>query len=134
MQVAATDADLGANGEVRFSIAGGVNSNAFSIDEITGQISTALATCAATHDQYTLIVNASDRGQPPRTTSTTVNVSVAAANRATPVFQQPSYTVSVRESAPPSSLLTVSATDADCAPDTAITYVVSPILLVSPKV
>ncbi|NXJ67212.1 PCDGA protein, partial [Rostratula benghalensis] len=66
---------------------------------------------AAFHE---LVLRASDGGEPPRTGTARIRVTVLDANDNVPVFSQAEYTVRVPEDVPVGSvLLTVTATDAD---------------------
>lgn len=121
--VVATDSDLGANGQVRYSIVAGNDDGTFVIDSTTGSIRTATATCSDVVPRYSLTINASDRGDPPRSSQTVVNVTVIDVNNASPVFGQSAYNVSVSESTlSPHALLAITATDADCMDTPKITY------------
>ncbi|GCC28450.1 hypothetical protein chiPu_0006880 [Chiloscyllium punctatum] len=63
---------------------------------------------------YELRLVASDRGQPPRSGSSVLRISVADSNDNSPVFERPSYTVRLAEDSPRGSLLLdLNATDPD---------------------
>ena len=61
VQVTATDADFGINGEVRYSITGGNPGNAFSINPTNGEISVASALNHTIRSSYDLRVTATDQ-------------------------------------------------------------------------
>uniref|UniRef100_A0A3P9NIR3 Protocadherin Fat 4 n=1 Tax=Poecilia reticulata TaxID=8081 RepID=A0A3P9NIR3_POERE len=97
IQVFATDADDGTNGQIRFSIAGGNTNNDFRIDSVTGVISVARQLDRETHSSYSLVVQASDRGSSPRVDRTTVNIVLLDVNDCSPVFELSPYAINVKE-------------------------------------
>ena len=97
LQVFASDADEGTNGQIRFSIAGG-NANAeFRIDSVTGMVSVAKRLDREAQASYSLTVQASDRGSSPRVDRASVNIVLLDVNDCPPVFELSPYSVSVRE-------------------------------------
>ena len=72
---------------------------------------------------YNLVVAAFDGGDPPKTGLATVHISVADSNDNRPVFDQETYTVSVREDAPVgTSIVRVHAVDADSGKNGQVRY------------
>ncbi|KAM6299698.1 LOW QUALITY PROTEIN: uncharacterized protein AAHN32_007159 [Aegotheles albertisi] len=70
-----------------------------------------------------LVLTAVDGGDPPRSGTAQLCINVTDANDNPPVFAQDRYRVSLREDAPPgSTLLNVSASDADAGSNARITY------------
>ncbi|NXX50491.1 PCDGE protein, partial [Tricholaema leucomelas] len=70
-----------------------------------------------------LVLTALDGGDPPRSGTAQLCINVTDANDNPPVFSQDRYRVSLREDAPPGSMvLNVSATDADAGINALITY------------
>ncbi|XP_066185599.1 protocadherin gamma-B5-like [Sylvia atricapilla] len=70
-----------------------------------------------------LLLTAMDGGDPPRTGTAQLWINVTDANDNPPVFAQDRYRVSLREDAPPGSIvLNVSASDADAGTNAHITY------------
>ncbi|XP_038006496.1 protocadherin gamma-B5-like [Motacilla alba alba] len=70
-----------------------------------------------------LVLTALDGGDPPRTGTAQLWINVTDANDNPPVFAQDRYRVSLREDAPPgSTVLNVSASDADAGTNAHITY------------
>jgi len=113
VNVSATDADSGILGEVRYSIEGG-NNDLFSIAAISGAITVNGNIDREMIDAVTLTVRATDMGNPPRTTNTTVMISIVDINDNIPVFSPLSYKMNVSEATAISTLVvTVTATDAD---------------------
>uniref|UniRef100_A0A667X1A9 Protocadherin Fat 4 n=1 Tax=Myripristis murdjan TaxID=586833 RepID=A0A667X1A9_9TELE len=97
IQVFASDADEGTNGQIRFSIAGGNTNSDFRIDSVTGVISVAKQLDRETRSSYSLVVQAADRGSSPRVDSATVNIVLLDINDCPPVFELSPYTVNVQE-------------------------------------
>nr|XP_054499144.1 protocadherin gamma-A10-like [Agelaius phoeniceus] len=72
---------------------------------------------------YELVLRASDGGDPARTGTARIRVTVVDANDNAPVFSQAEYTVRVPEDVPVgSTLITVTATDADEGPNGIVKY------------
>ena len=112
--VAATDADSGLNGEIRFSITGGNSQGFFSIDSTSGSISVAADIDRELVGSVDLRVRARDRGSPRLFNTVPVTVTISDINDNPPVFNPDSYGVSLREDrAVNSTAFTVFATDAD---------------------
>lgn len=110
IQVFATDADEGANGQIRFSIPGGNTNWDFRIDSVTGVISVAKQLDREARSSYSLVVQAADRGSSPRTDQATVNIVLLDVNDCSPVFELSPYTIGVEENLEnlPSNILQVS--------------------------
>uniref|UniRef100_A0A3B5RCH3 Protocadherin Fat 4 n=1 Tax=Xiphophorus maculatus TaxID=8083 RepID=A0A3B5RCH3_XIPMA len=127
IQVFATDADDGTNGQIRFSIAGGNTNNDFRIDSVTGVISVARQLDRETHSSYSLVVQASDRGSSPRMDRTTVNIVLLDVNDCSPVFELSPYTINVKENLEnlPKNILQVVARDDDQGANGQLSYMLS---------
>uniref|UniRef100_A0A4W5JBD6 Protocadherin Fat 4 n=1 Tax=Hucho hucho TaxID=62062 RepID=A0A4W5JBD6_9TELE len=97
IQVFASDADEGTNGQIRFSIAGGNTNSDFRIDSVTGVISVAKQLDREVQSSYSLVVQAADRGSSPRVDRSTVNIVLLDMNDCPPVFELSPYSVSVQE-------------------------------------
>lgn len=110
LQVFATDADEGTNGQIRFSILGGNANSDFRVDSVTGAISVARQLDREARSSYSLVVQATDRGSSPRTDQATVNVVLLDVNDCSPVFELSPYTIGVQENLEnlPASVLQVS--------------------------
>ncbi|KAM6299713.1 protocadherin beta-15-like [Aegotheles albertisi] len=77
--------------------------------------------------QYILTVTAADAGSPPLKTTQTFTIDISDVNDNTPVFNQTSYTMYVRENNVPTVLVgAVSASDADVGPNAKVTYFLAP--------
>ncbi|XP_039607150.1 protocadherin Fat 4 isoform X1 [Polypterus senegalus] len=124
VQVIATDADEGVNGQVRFSITGGNNNGDFRIDTVTGVISVAKSLDREKQPSYSLLVQATDRGSNPKTDTTIVDVVLLDENDYVPVFELPFYTVNVKENLKnlPLSVLQVHANDEDLSQNSQLSY------------
>lgn len=97
IQVFASDADEGTNGQIRFSISGGNTNSDFRIDSVTGVISVARQLDREARSSYSLVVQAADRGSSPRLDRASVNIVLLDVNDYSPVFELSPYTVSVQE-------------------------------------
>ena len=119
--VKATDADEGQNGEVRYRLKFEDASDQFSIDEVTGLISTAAELDAEVDTQIILVVYAEDRANSGTrlTGETKVIIDVKDFNDNAPKFTENSLTAaSVNENMPKGTLVaTLTATDADSGDD-----------------
>ncbi|MCJ8739590.1 hypothetical protein PDJAM_G00048940 [Pangasius djambal] len=115
LQVFASDADEGTNGQIRFSIAAGSGNSDFRIDSVTGAISVAKLLDRETRSSYSLVVQASDRGSSPRVDRATVNIVLLDVNDCAPVFELSPYTINVQENLGnlPKNILQVVARDDD---------------------
>ncbi|XP_055792755.1 protocadherin-16-like [Salvelinus fontinalis] len=117
--VTATDRDQGSNGQVTY---GGVTEEGFTINPVTGVISTTKTLDRETRDHYTLTVSARDGGLPPNFAKVVVRVLVQDENDNVPVFARPWYGLEVPESQSPVELCIVRAADADTGPAGDIEY------------
>lgn len=124
IDVRARDSDAGQNAVIRYSIVNraGVN-RAFQIGESSGEITIDEPLDREKVGQYSLTLQASDQGSPPKTGQATVRITVTDVNDCTPQFSKREYTTSVREDIKPGQLvLTVSASDQDLGINREITY------------
>ncbi|XP_041516124.1 protocadherin gamma-B7 isoform X10 [Microtus oregoni] len=72
---------------------------------------------------YNITITATDRGQPPLSSSTTIVLHVADVNDNAPVFQEPAYLVNVPENNQPGTSITqVKAWDPDLGPNGLVSY------------
>ena len=132
LDASATDADLGANGEVSYSLASDTSSLPFSIDPSTGVVTTITTLDRETFDFYTLHVTATDNGTPNQLiSSVVVNVTVTDVNDNAPMFLGAPYEESIPEDATTDGggsidLVTVVAIDLDIGLNALVTYSVAP--------
>jgi hypothetical protein len=90
----AWDADLGANGEVRYTLS---QTSPFAMDAVRGVIIVMEELDRERQSNYTLSVLAGDRGSPPRSSAAVIDISVSDVNDFTPVFSPATQTVRVME-------------------------------------
>ncbi|KAM9332564.1 protocadherin-16 [Pholidichthys leucotaenia] len=125
LQVTARDKDQGPNGDVRYSLLKGKNSHSdwFSIDPVTGIITTATTLDFESEPAPRVTVIAMDSGRPPLSSTAKVDIVLQDVNDNTPVFSSSYYNVSIKENTPAGTcFLEVSATDEDRGSFGTITY------------
>uniref|UniRef100_A0AAR2JL72 Protocadherin-16 n=1 Tax=Pygocentrus nattereri TaxID=42514 RepID=A0AAR2JL72_PYGNA len=125
LQVTARDKDQGPNGDIRYSILPdkGTHSDWFTIDPVTGIITTATQLDYETYPKPSIKVVATDRGKPPLSSTALVEISLQDINDNEPVFGSSFYNVSIKENtAAGTCFLEVTANDADGGSFGAITY------------
>ncbi|XP_055711473.1 protein dachsous [Phlebotomus papatasi] len=132
----AHDRDSGKSGVVTYrlsNIGGGGDStqdsssqstaNLFSIDSRTGHLTLSRHLDYETTQRHSLIVTATDSGEPPLAANLTVLVEVQDVNDNPPVFERNEYAVKVSESTPINSqILQVTAVDLDTGNNARLTY------------
>lgn len=99
LQVTARDKDQGPNGDVQYSILHNERRhlNWFSVDTVTGTITTLTQLDYETDPMPSLTVVATDRGQPPLSTTAVVKVILQDINDNEPVFGSRFYNASIME-------------------------------------
>ncbi|KAJ9581851.1 hypothetical protein L9F63_003806 [Diploptera punctata] len=116
-RVNATDADLGENAKVTYSMV--TDTDDFAVDPITGVLTVASGLDRERQEVYELKIRATDGGgkysdKPPLSSDALVRVTIDDENDNAPAFALSSYTVKVREDIPIGSVVAiVSATDPD---------------------
>ena len=93
-QVSATDADIGTNSELTFSLVGNY-SGLFAINSSSGEVSVEGTLHKATRDQYVLEITVTDGGSPSLNDTTTLIVTVDEVNDNTPSFTEPSEATTI---------------------------------------
>ncbi|XP_031561240.1 protein dachsous-like [Actinia tenebrosa] len=117
VKVLATDRDSGANGKVEYAIIDGNTENTFTIDLNSGLITIKKSPKFKTSSRYDLKVEARDKGNPIKTDTTQVKITIEDVNDNKPIFGQDRYNVKVSEAAAiGSTVQDVSATDEDSGP------------------
>ena len=122
-----SDSDIGSFGNLSYAIVSGNTDNTFSVDS-SGAVKATTALDYETTQQYTLIVQVSDGGSPPRSQNVTVSVSVVPSNEFTPVVTNDSYSLTLQEGATiGSTILSVMASDGDSGADGQLSFSLVPI-------
>lgn len=112
--VMADDADGPSNSHIHYSIIDGNQGSPFTIDPARGEVKVTRLLDREAVSGYTLTVQASDNGSPPRVNTTTVNIDVSDINDNAPVFSKGNYSVIIQENKPVgSSVLQLVVTDRD---------------------
>ncbi|CAL8352694.1 unnamed protein product [Lota lota] len=117
----AWDADLGANGEVRYTLS---QTSPFAVDAVRGVVIVMEELDRERQSNYTLTVMAADRGSPPRSSAAVIGITVSDVNDFTPVFSPAIQTVHVMENEEDLSQFTqlISAWDEDVGINSQLTY------------
>ncbi|XP_027722594.1 protocadherin-23 [Vombatus ursinus] len=112
--VLATDLDTGNNGAVRYHIIGGNTEQHFTINETSGELSTACSLDREHISNFTLIIECSDLGSPGRSSIMELKVIIWDDNDHSPTFPTSHYQASVKEDLEVGSvILKLSAADED---------------------
>lgn len=98
--VQATDQDQGPAGQITYRLLG-PEKNPFFIDPVTGKIQVTGLIDRETIPRYSFQVSATNAGNPPSSSTATVNVVVLDVNDNFPKFVDPLLTISVADSTPP---------------------------------
>ncbi|XP_017271790.1 protocadherin-16 [Kryptolebias marmoratus] len=125
LQVTARDKDQGPNGDISYSILQDQSAyySWFSIDSITGIITTLSQLDYEKNPSPSITVVATDGGKPPLSSTAVVNILLQDINDNEPVFERHFYNVSIKENtASGTCILEVTATDADGGSFGSITY------------
>lgn len=111
LTVSAVDDDSGSNGEVRYSI---TDSNDFTVDPNTGEVTTLRVLDREIISQYSVTVRAIDFGSPSQTSTAVVSITVGDVNDSPPMFLQDLYIININNVSPPGTqLLTLKVEDRD---------------------
>ncbi|XP_059502894.1 protocadherin-16-like isoform X2 [Stegostoma tigrinum] len=119
IQIHATDRDQGLNGVLRY---GGLVDDSFSIDPVTGIVTTIRALDREQQEHYQLTVYAKDSGSPPNVATVTVSIKIKDENDNRPRFEKDMYELQVPENQEPVPLFTVKATDEDLGENGRVRY------------
>ncbi|TNN89725.1 Protocadherin-23 [Liparis tanakae] len=120
MQVFASDADSGANGQIEYSIVSGNPNEAFVVDSVRGILATKVLLDREITPSYKLVLQAADRGNPPLSSTATFRVQVVDVNDNSPAIP-PMEPVVIAENLPAGYMVTqVTANDVDLS--STITY------------
>ncbi|XP_056011143.1 protocadherin Fat 1-like isoform X5 [Ostrea edulis] len=96
-QLTAIDQDKGQNAEIAYSIVSGNIDMAFALDETLGIISVAKKLDKSERTDYSVIVQATDKGIRPLSSTATVNIHITMSNNAPPKFSLKKYVTEVIE-------------------------------------
>ncbi|KDR24197.1 Cadherin-related tumor suppressor, partial [Zootermopsis nevadensis] len=120
--LAASDADLGANGLVEYTITDGDADGKFGVFP-DGYLYVRSALDRENKDYYSLSVAARDHGDPPRSSLVPVVVHVIDENDNAPEFTNSTFTFHLRENEPPDSFVgKLTATDRDIGRNAELTF------------
>uniref|UniRef100_A0A8C0XD75 Protocadherin Fat 1 n=1 Tax=Castor canadensis TaxID=51338 RepID=A0A8C0XD75_CASCN len=112
--VMADDADGPSNSHIHYSIIEGNQGSPFTIDPVKGEVKVTKLLDRETISGYTLTVQASDNGRPPRVNTTTVNIDVSDVNDNAPIFSKGNHSIIIQENKPVGfSVLQLVVTDKD---------------------
>ncbi|XP_059142409.1 protocadherin beta-5-like, partial [Physella acuta] len=101
VRVMAEDLDEGENARVTYALTGGEDDlNLFTINEVTGVITTTESLDRELKAEYRIEVTASDHGEPVQKTSATVTIKVLDANDNPPKFRRPAFFNTIVENLP----------------------------------
>uniref|UniRef100_A0A8B9HAW7 Cadherin domain-containing protein n=1 Tax=Astyanax mexicanus TaxID=7994 RepID=A0A8B9HAW7_ASTMX len=121
VRVTAVDLDS-ENGMVSYSLLPDPDGR-FSVDPVSGVVSTLKALDREERCNYTLILTASDQGPSPLTSTTLLSISLSDQNDNSPAFSRKSYRASVSEGLPVGSqILQLIASDPDEGPNGDVTF------------
>ncbi|XP_019645842.1 PREDICTED: protocadherin Fat 4-like [Branchiostoma belcheri] len=122
VSVTVTDADIGTNADITYTITAGNSESKFNI-LTNGAVVLADTLNYESTTQYTLTITATDAGNPPLSSDAIVSVTVGAVNEFAPVFAQDPYAASVNENATIGTVVTtVNATDDDAGSQGLVLY------------
>ena len=120
----ATDSDAGLNGVLTFSISSGDSDGVFTIDSATGEIriekSPNLETTQRT--SYALTIEVKDKGNPSKSASQVLNIEITTVNEFAPMVSGVLNQTAREDSAVPTVIGKVKATDTDFGEDGKLTY------------
>ncbi|KAF6770183.1 hypothetical protein AHF37_11703 [Paragonimus kellicotti] len=121
----ATDADIGTNAKLRYSLDHGTPSNLLKlvkIDPISGILSSTGNLDREQLERFSVSIVVTDMGDPPKAAHTVVNIRVVDYNDNIPKFSKSFYTFSIRENSPIDQLVGVlTVSDADIGVNSQIT-------------
>ena len=124
LTVYASDMDIGLNMEIRYLIIEGDDNQDFYVDSHTGEVSVQKHLDYERKQEYEIRVLAQDLGEPPRSDTATITVTVSDVNDCAPVFVDSPYIAFVQEhvTALPVHLIQLSARDDDSEVYSSLSY------------
>ncbi len=128
VRVNATDLDLGHNADIIYSITDEVALENFEIDSKTGEITARSVFDREQLEEIGFKVTAKDRGNPVRSGTTSVLVTIGDVNDERPQFSQSTYSFAVQENEPPGTEIgIVNAKDSDLPPFNEFQFSILPV-------
>lgn len=126
IQVSASDHDEGENARLTYKLEG-ESRGYFTIDNATGKIYSSVGFDRETTPLFKFQVIAADHGQPPMSSTATIELNISDENDNSPEFTEASYTANVMENLPiDSPVLRVYATDRDADSNGYVTFTMAP--------
>ncbi|NXL83195.1 PCD23 protein, partial [Alectura lathami] len=126
-RVAAKDPDKGRNGHISYHVISGNENRMFTLDKITGLLSTAQLLDREVQERYSLTVMALDDGSPALSAVQVITVLVLDVNDERPIFLQQLYETAVHENQDPGELvIKVEAVDRDAGQNSFLQYEILP--------
>ncbi|KAK2891240.1 hypothetical protein Q8A67_013883 [Cirrhinus molitorella] len=114
LTVLANDFDGPLNNRIRYSIENNIQTCPFIMDAVSGELRLAHQLDREKVASYMLTVLASDSGNPPKSDSAAINVTVSDVNDNPPVFSQANYSLIIQEDLPSGAVvLQLNVTDTD---------------------
>ncbi|XP_071105938.1 protocadherin Fat 4-like [Haliotis cracherodii] len=125
-RVGATDADIGANHDLTYSLLlEGTQVASFQINSSSGEITTFRDLDYENETNHVLLVSAADHGDPARSTTVTVTVVVNDVNDNSPIFVSTADSITVNEGVQADFLYTAVAHDSDSGDNKVIEYMMT---------
>ena len=110
LQVMATDIDSGMNSIIRYS----TTSSDFTVDLISGEVTSLVSFDRETNERYSIIVKAMDLGSPRLNSTALITIVILDENDQPPVFRSSLYIIDIDNLTPPiQNILTLEVTDND---------------------
>ncbi|XP_075716448.1 protocadherin-23 [Rhinoderma darwinii] len=122
IQVFATDADSGLNGQVDYTIVDGNENKAFVIDSRRGILSTNAILDREIKSSYRLVLQAADRGSPSLSATSIVTVLVIDINDNAPTIPPLETAFIPEDAAPGYNVVCISANDVDLKPNVSYSF------------
>uniref|UniRef100_UPI00398F28FC protocadherin Fat 4 n=1 Tax=Pristiophorus japonicus TaxID=55135 RepID=UPI00398F28FC len=125
--VSATDGDSGLNAQLRYSLVSGNRLGWFSISPGSGLVTSAAPLDRETASQVRLNISATDQGLHPKTSYTSLLITIVDVNDQAPTFTHRSYRLSLPENSPPGTQLAIlTAVDKDLGANGTVRYLLDP--------
>ncbi|XP_035678855.1 protocadherin Fat 4-like [Branchiostoma floridae] len=116
----ASDADVGENADIVYSRAEG--DDTFTVDPETGAVRVNGTLDREAADRHLVVVQSTDKGDPPLSSTVTVLIHVGDVNDNSPIFTQGHYNISVPENNDDKQVLSAAAADSDIGTNGRVRY------------